>query len=31
MALGKAIVFTLNQFEKFRRYLNDGRLNNDNN
>ncbi len=31
MALGKAILYALNQFEKFRRYLNDGRLSIDNN
>ncbi|WP_240778739.1 IS66 family transposase [Shewanella sp. SNU WT4] len=31
MALGKAIQYGLNQFEKFRRYLDDGRLSIDNN
>ena len=31
MALGKAIIYALNQFEKFRRYLVDGRLSIDNN
>ncbi|QIR14643.1 IS66 family transposase [Shewanella aestuarii] len=31
MALGKAIIYALNQFEKFRRYLDDGRLSIDNN
>ncbi|MGX9462401.1 IS66 family transposase, partial [Shewanella sp. A14] len=31
MALGKAILYALNQFEKFRRYLDDGRLTIDNN
>ncbi|QDP02765.1 IS66 family transposase [Thalassotalea sp. PS06] len=30
-ALGKAILYSLNQFEKFQRYLDDGRLNIDNN
>lgn len=31
MPLGKAINYALNQFEKFQRYLDDGRLNIDNN
>ena len=31
MALGKAITYAINQFEKFRRYLDDGRLSIDNN
>ncbi len=31
MGLGKAILYGLNQFEKFRRYLDDGRLSIDNN
>jgi transposase/molybdopterin converting factor small subunit len=31
MALGKAINYAINQFEKFRRYLDDGRLSIDNN
>ncbi len=31
MALGKAINYAINQFEKFRRYLEDGRLKIDNN
>ena len=31
MALGKAINYAINQFEKFRRYLDDGRLKIDNN
>ena len=31
MALGKAINYTINQFEKFRRYLDDGKLKIDNN
>ena len=31
MALGKAISYAINQFEKFRRYLDDGRLSIDNN
>ncbi|MBB1303847.1 IS66 family transposase [Pseudoalteromonas sp. SR44-8] len=31
MALGEAITYAINQFEKFRRYLDDGRLSIDNN
>lgn len=31
MPLGRAILYALNQFEKFRRYLDDGRLSIDNN
>ena len=31
MALGKAVNYAINQFEKFRRYLEDGRLSIDNN
>ena len=31
MALGKAINYAINQFKKFRRYLDDGRLKIDNN
>jgi transposase len=31
MALGKAIIYGVNQFDKFRRYLDDGRLSIDNN
>tara|TARA_B110000211_G_scaffold35483_1_gene35814 strand:+ start:181 stop:297 length:117 start_codon:yes stop_codon:yes gene_type:complete len=30
MALGEAITYAINQFEKFRRYLDDGRLSIDN-